>query len=276
MNTLLKPVTIETVEQFADTSRVTTSYLQADKHSSRSERYHAIQPASVGSVLAQKGYNLISLITGRAKHEDKANFQRTISRYRSNEPFEIDGLSLDIIYVGNHMGRGCDELILGFYRGVCANQWNVGTNFEVVKVRHSANANQVLSEGIDKLLEQRAKLIETIQKMRSTQLTSEQVIELAKKFATIRLGDVKDIVSIDHTALLQVHRDEDKPLDLFTVSNVLQENALRSRISYTVHSKDKHGNSTVRNMTSRIVRESSTKMVDLNGQFFDEALKLVA
>lgn len=276
MSTLLKPVTIEKVEEFATTSNITTSYLQTEKHPSRTERYHAIQPASVGSVLAEKNYSLISLITGKPKHLDKANFQRTISRYRSNEAFEIDGLNLDIIYVGNHMGRGCDELILGFFRGVCANQWNVGTKFEVVKVRHSANATQVIAEGIDKLLEQKAKLIETIEKMRSIQLTNEQVIELAKQFAAIRLDGVKDLVTVDHMSLLQLQREQDKSLDLFTVSNVLQENALRGRINYTVNSRDKNGNPTVRSMTTRLVKESSSKMVDLNGQFFDAALKLVA
>ena len=273
----LENVTIDEVKEFNGTRyEVSDSYLQTDRHINQSDRYHTIQPASVGSVLAEHNFKLISLLTGRAKHEDKRSFQRTISRYRSEDAFEIDGVSLDIIYIGKHLGRGCDELILGFFRGTCANQWNAGTNFEVVKIRHTANAVDGIREGIAALLEQRAKLIETIKKMQATTLSLGQITELAEKFAEIRLAEVKNLVSFDSKELATVRREEDKGNDLFTIMNVLQENAVRTRLSYQVNSTDKNGNPRVRYMSTRLVRESSVKMVELNAQFFNEALKLVA
>ena len=110
---------------------------------------------------------------------------------------------------------------------------------------------------------------------RST-LSLGQITELAEKFAEIRLAEVKNLVSFDSKELATVRREEDKGNDLFTIMNVLQENAVRTRLSYQVNSTDKNGNPRVRYMSTRLVRESSVKMVELNAQFFNEALKLVA
>ena len=71
-------VTVEQVNEFNGTSyEVSDSYLQTNKHTKQTDRYHTIQPASIGSVLSEHGFKLVSLLTGRAKHEDKRSFQRT-------------------------------------------------------------------------------------------------------------------------------------------------------------------------------------------------------
>jgi len=282
----MKPVTIETVETFVDqdiNSRlgshgrgVTGSYLQADRHAIVSERFQPIQPAMVGAELSKFNFSLVSLITGRGRHADKADFQRTVARYRSTDSFEIEGLSLDLIYISKHMGRGQDEIRLGLYRGVCANQWAVGTLFDSVKFRHTGNALADLTEGFQRVLSQRAKLVDAIERMRNTTLTADQVTELAKEYAAIRLDGRENVVSVNYRSLGVVKRSEDAKLDLWTVANVLQENTVRMPLEYAVNSTDKNGQPTIRHMHTRRLKDSSAQLVDLNGKLFDAALKRAA
>lgn len=282
----LAPVSLETVEAFADAhinghlgshgAGITGSYLQDNRHTKVSERFQVIQAASVGAALADNGLKLVSLITGRGRHADKKDFQRTVSRYRSNDAFEIDGLSLDIIYVSKHMGRGQDELRLGLYRGVCANAWTTGSLFDVSYFRHSGNPLDAIKEGIANVLAQRSKLVDTIRLMQGVTLNAEQIDALAKEYAMIRLANVENPVNVQYRSLANVRRQDDAKLDLFTVANVLQENVIHEPIAYGVNSTDNKGQPYVRSMHTRRLRESSTQLVDLNAQLFDAALKFAA
>lgn len=272
----LKIVSVDQVKDFAQVKAVSGSYMQDTRHNQVTERFTPIQPASVGNALAERNFELVGLLTGKAQHEDKANFQRTIARYRCKDAFEIEGLSLDIIHIGKHMGRGCDEIRLGLFRGVCANQWNVGTLFDLIKFRHTGNVLDDIQTGIAAVLSQRGKLIDTIKAMQSKQLTGTEIAELAKKYAEIRLGAMDNVVHVNFRALATVHRAEDAKTDLFTVANVLQENVIRFPLQYGVNSVDAQGNAYVRNMTTRRFRESSSQLVDLNGKLFDAASQLVA
>lgn len=282
----LKTVSPEVVQGFADIPAnhpgrvsnygVSGSYLQTDRHAIVSDRFQVIQPAAVGNALSERGFNLVSCLTGKARQEDKTDFQRTISRYRSNDLFDINGLSLDIIYIGKHMGRGCDELRLGLYRGVCANQWATGTLFDMIRFRHTGNALDDIQTGIAAVLSQRGKLVETIQNMQGKQMNAGEIEELCKKYADIRLNGKPNVIKVDFRRLATVRRAEDCFADLFTVANVLQENAIRFPIPYDMNSVDGQGNPYVRHMTSRRLRESSSQLVELNGAMFDAAMQFAA
>lgn len=272
----MKTVNLEQVQSFAEVKAVSGSYMQTERHANVSEKFQVIQPAAVGNAMAEKGFSLVSCITGRGRHSDKVDFQRTISRYRSNDIFEIQGLSLDIIYISKHLGRGCDELRLGLYRGVCANQWAVGTLFDLIKVRHTGNPAEDIQTGIAAVLSQRGKLIETIQKMQAKVLTVAEIEALAKRYADIRLEGKENVIRVDFKRLARVHRQDDAKLDLFTVANVLQENVVRHPLAYDIPATDGQGNNYVRHMTTRRLRESSSQLVDLNGKLFDAAMELVA
>lgn len=253
---------------------VTGSYLQDNRHEQVSERFAVIQPASVGAALAEQGFELSSLITGKGRHEDKKDFQRTIARYRSKHAFEIEGLSLDIIYISKHLGRGCDELRLGLYRGVCANQWAMGTLFNMVRFRHTGNPLADIQDAIAAVLSQRGQLIDTIKKMQGITLKVDQIDALCKKYADIRLESVPGAKNVNYRSLATVRRADDAKLDLFTVANVLQENIVRFPLSYQVESHDGQGNAYMRNQSTRRFRESSAQLVDLNGKLFDAAMQV--
>ena len=253
---------------------VSGSYVQSNRHAMVSERFNPIQAASVGQAMTNHGLNLVSLSTGKARHEDKIDFQRTLSRYRG--PSIGEGVNLDIVYDSKHMGRGVDRILLGIYRLVCTNGLFVGKNFFSFDVRHAGDTYLNLNRGIDAALEISAKLGDTVKKMQSIQLDDAQRFAFAKEVTALLIPSegVMDV----RERLLKPNREIDKANDLWTVYNVVQENAVRGgNLVYSKRTKDPMtGIETVRRMTQRAIKPNTGKDATFNQALFDIALKIAA
>ena len=253
---------------------VSTSFLQDQKHLTKSERFQAIKPAMIAEVLDGHGFDLVHLKTGKAKTADRADFQTTVARYRSRDGFEIEGLNFDIIFKVPHL-YGSLQGVLGLFRGTCANQLNVGTHFENVKVKHLGNPQAELDALIPRLVAQREKLVETVKMMQARDVTLSELASLAQKVASIRLQGVENVSRIETTDLLKVRRQDDAKNDLFSCLNVIQENVLRYGLRYQIASTAQDGTAQTRNMTARKVREESVRAIDLNASIWDAATQLL-
>lgn len=257
--------------------QLTGSYLQNEKHALVSNKFNVIQAASVGEAMTSNGLQLVSLSTGKAKHEDKANFQRTLSRYRGPEISKDDNgmpIYLDIIYDSKHMGRGVDKILLGIYRTVCTNGLITGSNFFKYAIRHNGNTYDNLNQGIVMALESAAKLTDLINRMKQVQLSVEEQNEFANN--AVKLLTPKDTLQVMHH-LLKRQRQEDTGNDLWSVFNVVQENGVRGHsIGYTLRSVDNQGKESVRAMNVRAIKANTARDADFNQGLFDVAAKLVA
>lgn len=254
--------------------QVSTSFVQDQRHITKSDRFVVLQPSQIATVLADHGFDLVGLKTGRAKQVDKQDFQTTTARYRSRNVFEVEGLSLDIMFRVPHL-YGALEARLGFFRGLCANQWNMGKLFNVSKVRHSGDALEQINQLIPGLVAQRGQLIETIQEMRMRDVTPGELLTLADSVAKARLDGVDNVTRIETRDLMRPRRQGDVASDLFTVTNVLQENATRFGLRYSTTTTDLQGQTVVRNFTTRRINEASVKAIDLNASIWDIATGLV-
>jgi hypothetical protein len=253
---------------------VSTSFVQDQKHLTKSDRFQAIKPAMIAEVLNDHGFDLVHLKTGKAKSADRADFQTTIARYRSRDGFAIDGLGFDIIFKVPHL-YGSLQGVLGLFRGTCANQLNVGTHFENVKVKHLGNPQSELDALIPKLVAQRDQLVETVKLMQARDVTPSELVALAQKVASIRLDGVDNIVKIETSDLLKVRRQDDAKNDLFSCLNVIQENVLRYGLRYQINSVDQNGTTQIRNQTARKIREESVRAIDVNASIWDAATQLL-
>jgi hypothetical protein len=255
---------------------LTGSYLQTDKHAIVSDKFNVVQAASVGDAMQRNGLQLVSLSTGKARHEDKANFQRTLSRYRGPKIGDENGLPihLDVIYDSKHMGRGVDKILLGVYRMVCTNGLFVGSNFFAHAIRHSGQTYDSLNEGIAAALDSAARLTELINRMRGVVLTPDETQAFALE--AVKLLTPENAVQVMHR-LLKRQREADNANDLWSVYNVVQENAMRGHsIGYTLAGTDAQGKPTVRAMNVRAIKPNTGKDADFNQGLFDIAAKLVA
>ncbi len=256
---------------------ISGSYVQDQRHSKVTERYNPIQASSVGQAMTNHGLTLASLSTGRARHEDKANFQRTLSRYRG--PSIGDGVNLDIIYDSKHMGRGTDRILLGIYRMVCTNGLFVGSNFFSHAIRHSGDTYANLNEGIGAALAIQSQLADTVKRMQGIQLDAGQREALALE--AVKLLTPSDALQVRHRLLKPIAlpngttRDGDS--DLWTTYNLIQENSVKgNNVAYVSKSTDSFGRDNLRNMATRAIKPNSGKDAAFNQALFDAALKLAA
>ena len=251
--------------------RISGSYVQNQRHESVTEKYNPIQASAVGQVMAENGLTLSSLSTGKARHADKVDFQRTLSRYRG--PDIGNGNFLDVIYSSKHMGRGVDELWLGVYRMVCTNGLIAGSNFFKFGVRHAGDTYQNLDAGIKLALSHKDKLTALIDKAQSIELTPDQYQVLHA--AAIDALVPSDAFDIRHQ-LDKVRRADDTANNAWVAFNRVQENAMRGAIVYRKETKDDNGNVIdIRNMSVRPVKVNTNRDTALNQSLFDALESIV-
>jgi hypothetical protein len=253
---------------------LSTSFVQDQRYAAKSNRFQPIQPSKIADILDSHGFDLVHLKTGRAKSEARRDFQTTIARYRSRDGFEIQGLGFDIIFKIPHL-YGSLLGVLGLFRGTCANQLNVGTHFESVKIKHLGNPMDELNQLIPRLVSQRESLVSLVKSMQQYQMSPENIASLARDVASARLAGTENVIDVNFKDLLHVRRDSDQGADLFTVTNVIQENALRIGFKYQTRVTDENGLTIVRNNTTRSIGPETVRAIDLNASIWDSATKIL-
>jgi hypothetical protein len=258
--------------------QVSTSFVQDQRHVSKSARFVPVQPSQIATVLADHGLFLNHLLTSKARNPDRAHHQQSIARYVARDSADIVQAlgresTLDLLVKAPHL-TGAIELRLGFFRGACANQWNSGRLIGSVKIAHTGNCLEMLNQAIPALVGRRNELIGQIGAMSDRMLEAGEIAGLAQAVAEIRLGATDPGFSRDiHVEdLLRLRRREDAPPNLFTVANVLQENALRFGMRYDLRANE---GGQVRHMNTRPIIETTGAAVAMTGSVWEAAAALL-
>jgi hypothetical protein len=255
---------------------ISPSFVQNQRHDTKSERFQPIQPSQIATVLDGHGFDLVSLKTGKGRNPDRVDFQNTVAVYQArDEALNIGDAAFRLVFKVPHL-YGSLVGLLGLFRLVCKNGLVAGVqNFETIKVKHLGDPVSELNSLIPKLVAQRAALNETVKMMQARDVSPVEAAQLVKNIAQIRLSQTENVIKVHAEDLLKVRRNEDNYTDLFTLLNVIQENAIRYGIRYQTETKDLDGNAIVRNGTARRISEQSVKAIDLNVSIWDEATKLL-
>lgn len=254
---------------------LSTSYVQSERHASKSTRFVPVQPSQIGLVLADHGFDLGHLKTSHARNPERADHQTTIARYTARDSADLarvlgDGSKLDILVRAPHL-TGAIEFRMGFFRMTCANQWNAGTLLASVRIPHVGDCLEILNRSIPALVSQRAQLADTIVRMGERKLTAPELAGLATRVADIRMAGIENVETRHVADLLTLRRAADSRGDLFSVANVLQENALRYGMRYETRADEAR-----RHMTTRKVVETSGRALDMTGDIWEAAAALLA
>jgi hypothetical protein len=256
---------------------ISTSFVQDSRHATKSQRFVPVQPSQLALVLADHGFSLNHLKTGHARNPERADHQTTIARYVAHDSADIcsllgDGSSLDLLVRAPHL-TGAIELRLGFFRGVCANQWNAGKLLASVRVSHMGNCLETLNRAIPQLVAQRSELADAITRMSAQTVTPAQLAGLAQSVADIRMAGIDNVQRAHVSDLLRPRRAADARSDLFSVANVLQENALRFGMRYELAGAEAIRS---RNMITRKVIETSATAIEMTGNIWEAAAQLLS
>jgi hypothetical protein len=166
-------------------------------------------------------------------------FQKHLLVFR-NEDVVINGADGDTVYpqillTNSHDGKNSFTFTAGLFRMICENGLVVSTEqSEDVKMRHMGYTFEELQEKIKGMVERLPLTVESMNKMKQTQLNQDQAVEMAQKMISTRFNenDLENI-KIDVNELLRPIRKEDEGTDLWSTFNVVQERILEGDFNYT-------------------------------------------
>lgn len=137
-----------------------------------------------------------------------------------------------IILTNSHDGMNSFKFMVGLYRLVCSNGLIVADEtFEELTIRHINYTFEDLRHLVTKTVDALPKYIDTVNKMKATQLTKEQKYDFALKMLKLRKNVPADTqLTVSDSTLEEVLtpvRKDDEGDSVWNVFNVLQEKMIK-------------------------------------------------
>ena len=245
-----------------------------------SERYKAINTASLVSQFEAEGYTVSKMTHARVRNVEKQGFQKHLIRLRHPDLTveALSGITPEIVVSNSYDGTAAFRLMMGIFRIVCSNGLVVGQAYESIRVVHVGDAVRKVLEAAGRIQKQTDRIASQIETWTGLELTDSEMSQFAKEASRILLpsqDDTNVIPLVRHETLLKVRRSEDTGRDLWTVFNRIQENALQGGLSYArLNAQGQVRNNTARRITS-IDRnlEVNRALWDLASQFSETKVK---
>jgi len=263
-----QPLTIEQVAQLAPSAFAT------EAHSSRSSKYTYIPTVDVIKGMMAAGFVPFKAQQSSSRIEGKSEFTKHMIRFRfqgSTAMTAVGDTTPEIVMVNSHDGTSAYKLMAGIFRLACLNGMMVcESEIGSVSVFHKGNVLDNVIEGSCRIVDDSAKMLNSVNTWKQLQLTNGEQNALAEAAHTLRFSDTEGKVTTPITAaqLLTTRRDADTGADLWTTFNRVQENVIRGGL---------HGvtrvNGVRRNVTTREVR-GIDQDVKLNRALWQLAAKM--
>lgn len=232
------------------------SIFATEKHESRSERYAYIPTSEVVDGMRAQGFAPVFAKQGRSRIEGKAEFTKHLIRFRRVDEIEVSrrigGLYPEVVIVNSHDGTSSYKVMAGLMRMVCLNGLVVAhKELSSVTIHHKGDVTSQVIEGSFEVLADSRRALDVAEEWSGITLGHEEQMIMAEAAHIIRFGDAEGNVTtpIKPQALLTPRRREDRTNDLWTVGNVIQENAIRGGLS----GRGRDANNRPRRTTSREV-----------------------
>jgi hypothetical protein len=191
-----------------------------------SDKYTHIPTSIVLEDMKTLGWKVVD--AKEVKARKGIGFQKHLIVFR-NEEVVINGADGDTVFpqillTNSHDGKNSFTFTAGLFRMICENGLVISTQqFENVKMRHMGYTFEDLQNQIKEMVERLPLTVESMNKMKSIQISDEDAVKLAKKSLTTRFSEEEiENLRIDFDAFLEPVREEDKGKDLWTVFNVIQ------------------------------------------------------
>jgi hypothetical protein len=238
-----------------------------------SNKYVPVKTNEIISTLANDGFQVRDLQYARVNKKEKEGYQKHILRITHPEVnFKNNGLKPEIIITNSYDGTTSFRAMLGIYRLVCSNGLITGSSFEEHRVRHVGSnvANDVLA-AVHSVSNNFDRLKDTIEQWSSIKLNPGQITNFLYQAADVVLPERALFCKTED--LFKISRFEDRPNDLFTVYNVIQENSLKGGTRYYTPAKEENKSGRW-NRTRQI--KSIERIVSVNKELFNIAESFAA
>jgi hypothetical protein len=232
------------------------------------DKYKVVSTKDLVSRIEGLGFTVDRFVANKVRSAEKRGFQK--HRVIFNSPLlkaTEDGVP-QLLLTNSHDGTSAVILQLGFFRLVCSNGLVIGKSISTpIAIRHTGkDMEERLVAAVNDIVRQASELSEHIEKMKSTVLTVKQMTEFQTKALRLRVDEDAVVESF----AFPIYRQDDTPMDVFTVMNVIQESLIRGGASVTVL-KDNQ----LKTRRLRKVKSISTQ-TKINTELWDMAQQLAA
>ena len=236
-----------------------------------SEKYTHIPTDQVIKDMELLGWGVVD--AKEVKARQNVGYQKHLVVFR-NPDVVINGEDGDTVYpqvllTNSHDGKNSFTFTAGLFRMICENGLVVAdTKFEDFKVRHMGYDFETLQDTIKEIVGSLDLTVESMNKMKETELNEEQMFNLAKSFLDLRIeGTNNKYMENAINDVLDPQRSEDMGNGLWEVFNRVQENIIEGNFEY-ISPKGQ-----IRQ--ARIIKNFKQDQ-DLNKKMFSKALEYVA
>jgi len=222
---------------------VAPSVFASEPSSEVSKHYTHIPTERVIDDMELLGWKPIQATEVKARKTSTKGFQKHLITFR-NDDVVINGDDGDTVFpqvlmTNSHDGKNAFQFQAGLYRLVCSNGLVIAdTQFEAVKMRHMGYNFEDLQVMIKEMVEKLPLTVESMNKMKATEMEQEQIIQFAMDAINTRFS-AKEMkrIEIDYDLLTQPVRKEDAGSDLWSVFNVVQEKIITGDFDYRAGGK---------------------------------------
>jgi len=208
-----------------------------------SKHYTHIPTIKVVDDMELLGWKVVDAKSVNARKSSTRGFQKHLVVFRNPEVVingdDGDTVFPQVLLTNSHDGKNAFTFTAGLFRMICENGLVVSTStFEDVKMRHMGYSFEELQGKIKDMVEKLPLTVESMNKMKETEIEENKAVEFAKKALTTRFSE-KEMkrITIDINDILKPVRKEDAGKDLWSIFNVVQEKVIEGDFNYAVGSK---------------------------------------
>ena len=201
-----------------------------------SSKYTHIPTDTVIKDLELLGWNVVDAKEVKARKQ--VGYQKHLVVFRNNDVV-INGKDGDTVYpqillTNSHDGKNSFSFQAGLFRMICENGLVIATKqVENYKIRHMGYDFETLQGVIKDMISNLDLTVESMNKMKETELTEEQTLDFAKQLLETRVAGSKNKFGDEAIAdILTPQRKEDKGNGLWEVFNRVQENIVEGNFQY--------------------------------------------
>ena len=210
-----------------------------------SDKYTHIPTDRIIEDMKLLGWGVVDAKEVKARKNSTKGFQKHLLVFRNDEVVinvdDCDTVFPQILLTNSHDGKNSFTFTAGLFRMVCENGLVVSTTeFENMKIRHMGYDFETLQETIKMMVEKLPLTVESMNKLRQTEMEEKQILEFARKALDVRFGENKtntQHIKVDLKEFVTPTRKEDYGNDLWSVFNVVQEKIIEGDFEYTFGSK---------------------------------------
>lgn len=208
--------------------RYVPSVFSEDKHSSRSDRYTYIPTITLLDNLRREGFQPFFACQSRTRDEGKLGHTKHMLRLRREGQIGRDEVP-EIILLNSHDGSSSYQMIPGMFRFVCTNGMVCGQTFGEIRVPHKGDIVGQVIEGAYEVLEIFDHVQESSAEMKEMQLNQDEQRILATTALNLKYDEKLEgkHIPLAPEDVLRVRREADKPADLWTTYQRVQENLIK-------------------------------------------------